>query len=104
VQGCSPTALSTFVPTPVEVMDCVFSLAKLANGDAFYDFGCGDGRLVLEAARRVTVHGGKRGCWCGVREGAPRQATPLSARMCKLLMIALCGLCGGEPALQWAVA
>ncbi|MEN6560486.1 MAG: class I SAM-dependent methyltransferase [Acidobacteriota bacterium] len=44
-----------FVPTPPEVVDEMLRLAGVKAGDVLYDLGCGDGRIVIEAARRYGV-------------------------------------------------
>ncbi len=44
-----------FVPTPYEVVDEMLRLAKLEKGDILYDLGCGDGRIVIEAAKRAGI-------------------------------------------------
>lgn len=44
-----------FVGTPPEVVDRMLQLAKLRQGDVLYDLGCGDGRIVVTAARRYGV-------------------------------------------------
>jgi SAM-dependent methyltransferase len=41
-----------FVPTPQEVVDAMLKLAKVTKKDTVYDLGCGDGRIVLTAARK----------------------------------------------------
>lgn len=41
-----------YVPTPQEVVDRMLELAKVGNGDFMIDFGCGDGRMVVTAAKR----------------------------------------------------
>ena len=41
-----------FVPTPQEVVDKMLELAKVTKKDVVYDLGCGDGRIVLTAARK----------------------------------------------------
>src|SRR6476646_2886218 len=41
-----------FVPTPQEVVDKMLELAKVKKDDVVYDLGCGDGRIVLTAARK----------------------------------------------------
>lgn len=47
--------LVPFVPTRNEVLPAVFKLLNLNEGDIFYDLGCGDGRVVVEAAKRFPV-------------------------------------------------
>ena len=44
-----------FVPTPPEVVDEMLRLAGVKAGDILYDLGCGDGRIVIEAAKRHGV-------------------------------------------------
>lgn len=41
-----------FVPTPEPVVDEMMALARVGPGDVMYDLGCGDGRLVIAAAKR----------------------------------------------------
>lgn len=41
-----------YVPSPYEVVEEMLRLAQLRPGDILYDLGCGDGRIVVEAARR----------------------------------------------------
>ena len=41
-----------YVPTPQEVVDRMLELAKVGNGDFMIDFGCGDGRMVVTAAKK----------------------------------------------------
>jgi SAM-dependent methyltransferase len=46
-----------FVPTPQEVVDRMLALAKVGKNDTLYDLGCGDGRIVVTAAKRFGAHG-----------------------------------------------
>jgi precorrin-6B methylase 2 len=41
-----------FVPTPPEVVDKMLELAAVKKGDLVYDLGCGDGIIVVTAARK----------------------------------------------------
>jgi len=41
-----------FVPTPEPVVARMLDLARVRPGDVVYDLGCGDGRIVVEAAKR----------------------------------------------------
>lgn len=49
--------LAPFVPTPQEVVDRMLEMAAVKSGDVVYDLGCGDGRLVVTAAKRFGVRG-----------------------------------------------
>lgn len=44
-----------WVPTREHVIDRVLRAAKLSKNDVFYDLGCGDGRVAVEAAKRYEV-------------------------------------------------
>jgi precorrin-6B methylase 2 len=46
-----------FVPTPQSVVDAMLKLAGVHSGDVVYDLGCGDGRMVVTAAKRFGVRG-----------------------------------------------
>lgn len=41
-----------FVPTPERVVEEMLTLAAVKPGDVVYDLGCGDGRIVIAAAKR----------------------------------------------------
>jgi ubiquinone/menaquinone biosynthesis C-methylase UbiE len=41
-----------WVPTRRQLIDHVMRIAKVGPGMVFYDLGCGDGRVAIEAARR----------------------------------------------------
>ncbi len=53
-----PLAQAPWVPTREELLPYVMMLAKPAKSDVFYDLGCGDGRVVIEAA----LHGARGVC------------------------------------------
>jgi len=40
-----------YVPTPQDVVDMMLHLARVNKKDLVYDLGCGDGRIVVSAAR-----------------------------------------------------
>jgi precorrin-6B methylase 2 len=44
--------VAPFDPTPVEIVERMFTLAKLKRGDVLYDLGSGDGRIVIAAAKK----------------------------------------------------
>ena len=46
-----------FVPTPQNVVDKMLEMAQVKKSDLLYDLGCGDGRIVVTAAK-------KYGCRC----------------------------------------
>ena len=61
-QGARPTQADTeklapFVPTPQEVVDRMLQMADVKKGDVVYDLGCGDGRLVITAAKQYGARG-----------------------------------------------
>jgi precorrin-6B methylase 2 len=49
--------LAPWVPTPQAVVDRMLELAAVTNRDVLYDIGCGDGRIVITAARRYGTRG-----------------------------------------------
>lgn len=46
-----------FVPTPQFVVDKMLELAKVKKDDVVYDLGCGDGRIVVTAAKKYGCKG-----------------------------------------------
>ncbi|RPI72373.1 MAG: class I SAM-dependent methyltransferase [Ignavibacteriales bacterium] len=46
-----------FVPTPYEVVEGMLELADVKGNDVVYDLGCGDGRIVVVAAKKYGVNG-----------------------------------------------
>jgi SAM-dependent methyltransferase len=49
-EGKKPDVI--YVPTPQPVVDKMLELARVKRGDLVYDLGCGDGRIVVTAAKR----------------------------------------------------
>jgi precorrin-6B methylase 2 len=46
-----------FVPSPMPVVLRMLEVAELKSGDVLYDMGSGDGRIVIQAAKRYGVRG-----------------------------------------------
>jgi predicted RNA methylase len=44
-----------FVPTPQAVVEKMLEMAEIKPGDVVYDLGCGDGRIVVTAAKKYGV-------------------------------------------------
>ena len=42
-----------YVPTPNDVVEKMLELANVQKDDLLYDLGCGDGRIVVAAAKRI---------------------------------------------------
>ncbi|MBM3878689.1 MAG: methyltransferase domain-containing protein [Verrucomicrobia bacterium] len=53
--GLSQTPDVIYVPTPQVVVDKMLELAEVKTGDVVYDLGCGDGRIVVTAAKKYGV-------------------------------------------------
>ncbi len=47
--------LAGYQPTPDLVVDRLLRLAKVGAGDVLYDLGCGDGRIVIRAAKEYGI-------------------------------------------------
>ena len=70
ISGCSGVAVWTdgevpFVPTPPDVVDRMLEMAQVKSGDVIYDLGSGDGRILIQAAKRYGVKGVGSGNRCG---------------------------------------
>jgi SAM-dependent methyltransferase len=46
-----------YVPSPIEVVDRMLEFAEVKKGDVVFDIGSGDGRVVIEAAKKYGVKG-----------------------------------------------
>ncbi len=46
-----------FVPSPMHVVQRMLEVAEIKRGDILYDMGSGDGRIVIEAAKKFGVRG-----------------------------------------------
>jgi len=51
------TTLAPFVPTPEDVVDRMLDIAGVTENDVVYDLGCGDGRIVITAAKKYGARG-----------------------------------------------
>jgi ribosomal protein L11 methylase PrmA len=49
--------LAPFVPTPMTVVEKMLEMAEVDDSDIVYDLGCGDGRIVITAAKKYGAHG-----------------------------------------------
>lgn len=52
-----PTLDVPYVPTSQKVVDAMLNLANVKPGDVVYDLGCGDGRIVVTAAKKHGATG-----------------------------------------------
>ena len=48
--------LAVYQPTPLEIVDLMLQMADIVPGDVLNDLGCGDGRIVVEAAEKYGIH------------------------------------------------
>ena len=58
--GCSTPGIkldAPYVSTPQPVVEAMLRLAAVRRGDLVYDLGCGDGRIVITAARDFGARG-----------------------------------------------
>ena len=51
-QALGARSLAPYVPTPMDVVERMLTLAKVGPRDVVYDLGCGDGRIVIAAAQK----------------------------------------------------
>ena len=64
-----------YVPTPQEVVDRMLEIAKVGQRDYMIDFGCGDGRMVVTAAKR-----GARGYGVDINPARIKEANENAAK------------------------
>jgi len=50
-------SLAPYVPTPQHVVEKMLELAEVNSKDVVYDLGCGDGRIVITAAKKYGARG-----------------------------------------------
>ena len=63
----TPGADIHYVPTPDAVVSAMLDVAQVTAADVVYDLGSGDGRIVIEAARKY----GARPCRSHCRDAVP---------------------------------
>jgi ubiquinone/menaquinone biosynthesis C-methylase UbiE len=51
------TELAPYIPSSPEVVNRMLTLAKVGPKDVVYDLGCGDGRIVIAAAKQYGARG-----------------------------------------------
>ncbi len=49
--------LAPYVGTPMPIVEKMLEMAKVGARDVVYDLGCGDGRIVITAAKTYGAHG-----------------------------------------------
>lgn len=49
--------LAPYDPTPMELVERMLALAEVRSTDVVYDLGCGDGQIVITAAKRYGARG-----------------------------------------------
>jgi SAM-dependent methyltransferase len=49
--------LAPYIATPREVVEKMLDMAKVDKSDVLYDLGCGDGRIVITAAKKYGARG-----------------------------------------------
>jgi len=55
--GALQQSLAPYVPTPPDVVERMLAFAEVSKDDVVYDLGCGDGRIVIAAAKRYGARG-----------------------------------------------
>ena len=49
--------LAPYIPTPQDVVDRMLEVAQVTSKDTVFDLGCGDGRIVITAAKKFGARG-----------------------------------------------
>ena len=57
MRSAAPQKLAPYVQTPQDVVDRMLEIAHVGRDDVVYDLGCGDGRLVITAAKKYGARG-----------------------------------------------
>ena len=52
-----PLPTVPYVTTPQDIVERMLSMAKVGRQDVVYDLGCGDGRILISAARKYGARG-----------------------------------------------
>ncbi len=55
MQVCEILSVAPFVSSPEEVVRKMLDMAQLRKGDVLFDLGCGDGRIVIMAAKDYSA-------------------------------------------------
>ena len=53
----TPASVVPYVPTTPAIVDAMLKLANVSKTDVVYDLGCGDGRIVIAAAKQFGARG-----------------------------------------------
>lgn len=56
-RDAAPQKLAPYVQTPQDVVERLLQIAQVGPTDVVYDLGCGDGRLVITAAKKYGARG-----------------------------------------------
>ena len=57
IMAAMPRLDVPYVPTPQQVVDKMLDLARVGKNDTLFDLGCGDGRIVVTAAKARGARG-----------------------------------------------
>jgi SAM-dependent methyltransferase len=81
IYGIPPKDYIGWVPSPMKIVHRMLELAEIQEGETIYDLGCGDGRILITAAKKY----GARGVGIEVDneriEDARRRALPFADRI-----------------------